>query len=101
MKRWLWLVLLLLCAPAVTGTEVNVAIYNYSTTRMVVYRNGVWQFIMDPQEYRGLTVTWDEAQTFDFFRYPQGSINNAYRVQTWVSKFREYQEIRIYDQDLP
>lgn len=101
MKRLLLTVFLLVLAPYATGTEVNIAIYNYSSSRIAVYHNYRWLFTMEPQEYQGLTFPWDETETFDFFRYPEGSMSNAYRVQTYVTRFRPYEEIRIYDQNLP
>lgn len=79
----------------------NVSIYNYSQSRVVMHHNGTWVGILEPNEYRYLSVPWDITQTFDFYRYPSGNINAAYHYSFYVSKFRETQEIRVTERDLP
>lgn len=88
-------------SPFAVGVDVNVSVYNYSTSRVVVYLNYQWVCIMEPQEYRGFKVPWDTYQYFDFFRYPSGTINNAYRVQVSVGKYRPTEQIEITEPNLP
>lgn len=90
-----------LTSPFVQAQNPNVFVYNYSTSRVVVHLNYQWNCQLDPQEYRGFRVPWDEMQVFDFFRYPSGNPNNTYQIKTWVTKWRSTEEIRIYDKDLP
>lgn len=98
MKR---LAMALLLTSSTWAGEVNLSIYNYSKERIVVLHNYADLGVMDPGEYRGLTIPWDETQTFDFYRYATGNINRAYRVQTYVGKYREYAEIQVTEQNLP
>lgn len=100
--RLFWVCLFVLMASGVSFAQhVNLAVYNYSKERIVVLHNYVDIGIMEPGDYRGFTIPWDETQTFDFYRYSTGNINRAYRVQTYVGKFREYAEIQVQDKDLP
>lgn len=101
-KLWLLRLLLLLClAPMALGTDINISIYNYSGTRVVMYLNYQWYAVLDPQEYRGLTVPWDEWVYLDFYRYPSGSINSAHHVQLSLGKYNPTQNIYLYENMLP
>lgn len=100
MKRiLLWLALL--TTPLAMSTDQNVTIYNYTTSRIVVNWNYQWYCILEPQEYRGLAVPWDQFQYFDFYRYPSGSINTSHRVLVSLGRFHPVELIYVTDRELP
>ena len=97
----LWLLVLALTAPLALGTEVNISVYNYTNGRLAVHLNYQWYCILEPQEYRGLSVPWDQLQVLDFYRYPSGSINTAYEVKVSVGRFHSSEIIYVSEKDLP
>jgi hypothetical protein len=102
MKLWLLRLLLILClAPLALGTDINISIYNYTGSRVVMYLNYQWYAVLDPQEYRGITVPWNEWVYLDFYRYPNGSINSAYHEQLSLGKYHPTENIYLYENLLP
>lgn len=101
MIKRLLLLFLLITAPAAIGTDQNVTIYNYTTSRIVVNIDYQWYCILEPQEYRGLAVPWDKFVYFDFYRYPSGSINTAHRVLISLGRFHPTELIYVTDRELP
>ena len=102
MKRvLLWLLVLVLTAPLAMGTDINVSIYNYSSSRVVMNLNYQWYCILEPQEYRGLSIPWDVYQYLDFYRYPDGNSNATFHVMVGLGRFHPTEAIYVSDNDLP
>jgi len=102
MKRFLmWLLILVVTAPLAVGTDVNVSVYNYTSGRLAVHVDYQWYCILEPQEYRGLTIPWDEFHTLEFYRYPSGSINTSFKVLVSLGRFHPVELIYVSDRDLP
>jgi hypothetical protein len=97
----LWLLVLLANTVLAAATDVNVSVYNYTSGRLAVHLNYQWYCVLEPQEYRGLTLPWDEFQTLEFYRYPQGSINTSFKVLVNLGRFHPVELIYVSDRDLP
>lgn len=100
-RLWFWLWLLLLTSPLALGTDVNVSVYNYTSGRIAVHLDSQWYCILEPQEYRGLSLPWDEFHTLEFYRYPSGSINTAMKVLVSLGRFHPVELIYVNERDLP
>jgi hypothetical protein len=90
----------LLCRTGVPQ-QPGVTIYNQSSSQVNFYCDHVFQRLLWPGECYQMPMAYNLNYNLQFFRHPEGSMGNAYRVQIYVTRNAPLEYVYLYDSNLP